>query len=64
MADYHEWLTQSRTQNNACSRVRLALALGKRNEICNLIGLAEISQTDNGNAGYLRELRVDNPNTK
>ena len=24
---------QSRTQSNACSRVRLALALGKRNEL-------------------------------
>ena len=34
---------QSRTQSNACSRVRLALAVGKRNENCNLIGLAEIS---------------------
>ena len=25
--------TQSRTQSNACSRVRLALALGKRNDL-------------------------------
>ena len=26
-------VVQSRTQSNACSRVRLALALGKRNEL-------------------------------
>ena len=35
---------QSRTQSNACSRVRLALALGKRNELCNFIGCGEISR--------------------
>ena len=26
-------MRQSRTQSNACSRVRLALALGKRNDL-------------------------------
>ena len=35
---------QSRTQSNACSRVRLALALGKQNELCNFIGCGEINR--------------------
>ena len=37
-------LTQSRTQSNACSQVRGALALGKRNELCNFIGCGEINR--------------------
>ena len=33
LRDHGVQLTQSRTQSNACLRVRLALALGKRNEL-------------------------------
>ena len=33
LAKVDEPTVQSRTQSNACSRVRLALALGKRNEL-------------------------------
>ena len=32
-ADLFLFPSQSRTESNACSRVRLALALGKRNEL-------------------------------
>jgi hypothetical protein len=31
--------TQSRTQSNACARARMALALGKLNFSCAVIGL-------------------------
>ena len=50
---------QSRTQSNACSRVRLALALGERNELCNCIGCGEINRCTPLLAGFLREIRVE-----
>jgi hypothetical protein len=36
---FHQRLCQSRTQSNACARARMALALGKLNFSCAVIGL-------------------------
>ena len=36
--------TQSRTQSNACARARMALALGKLNFSCAVIGLTFINR--------------------
>ena len=36
---FHPSLVQSRTQSNACARARMALALGKLNFSCAVIGL-------------------------
>ena len=37
-------ITQSRTQSNACARTRMALALGKLNFACAVIGLTFINR--------------------
>lgn len=40
----------------------VGMPLGKRNAICSFVGLVDIKETGNGNAGFVQKLCVDNLN--